>query len=347
MRLLTITVALIISIVFASMGCSSDTDDSASPADFYDGRTIDLIVSASVGGSTDRVAQVVKSYLERDTGADVVITYKKGTGGLEGMNYVYRCEPDGLTLGMASTVKVISNKVLDEPAASYNIEEFSYILNVGNDPYCLLISPDSSYQTIAELQAGDDLIIGGSSPSGAISLGGLTVIELLNLDARLVTGMKEESARQLAVKRGEIAGYVVGVESARPGIDSELVKPMFVLSTKRMPGQPDIPAITELADISSEDMALLELWATSLVSSDLLVGPPGMPEDRLEYLNGLFAELIQDEEFRDEISAAAGSEIDEYGFTTGDAMKAVMQELSIVLEDFRAIFNEMIDKYRA
>lgn len=341
----TILVMLILTSTMVITGCSSDSQELVTPSDFYRGKTIDFIVTSSAGSATDRVARVIGSYLERDSGASVVITNRISAGGLEGMNYMYRSEPDGLTLGIVPSVKFVTNKVMDEPAAVYEIDDISYIMNVGCKFYYLMVSPDGPYQSVADLQAGEDLKIGGSSPSGAVSLGGLTVIELLDLDAKVITGITGEANRAPAVKRGEIAGYVINIETARAGIDSGMVEPMFVLAAERDPQWPDIPSITELMNIDEGEQSLVELWGTALVSSDLIAAPPGIPEDRLAFLRGLAAGWAQDEEFCEDMNRVAGHEVLVY--ETGDDLTEKMLNLANVLDDFRAIFAELIEKYRA
>jgi tripartite-type tricarboxylate transporter receptor subunit TctC len=344
-KLAAIALALLLALTFAGIGCGSGSDESAAPAEFYQGKTINLIASSSPGGLNDLIARTIASYLERDTGANVVVTGKSGAGGLDGINYVYRSEPDGLTLGTVSSGKFVSNKVMDEPAAAYEVDDFSYIMRIGQMPYYFMTSPDGPYQSIADLRAEKDVKIGGSSPSGTVSLGGMTVAQLLDLDATVVTGIDGESQRSLAVKRGEIAGYVISVQTARASIDSGMVRPMLVLATKRDPRMPEVPAITEQGNMTEEEVALAELWEEALVYSNMLVAPPGMPQDRLTYLRGLAEKWMQDEGFREEIDRVSHHHVQTY--VIGDAVAESMSNLTDSLDDFRAMFSEMIEMYRA
>jgi len=218
-------------------------------------------------------------------------------------------------------------------------------MKVGARYNYFMVSPDGPYQSVEALQAGEDLKICGGSPSGPVSLGGLTIIKLLDLDAKIVTGFIGESNRALALKRGEISGYVIGVEVASVSIDSGLAEPMFVLATERDWLRPEVPAITDLASIVEEDLALIELWETALLSSDIITAPPGIPEDRLEFLCSLADTWIQDTEFREDINAAAGYQIQTY--VTGDAVTEAMLVLATTLDDFRALFTDLTAKYRA
>jgi len=337
---------LIITLVLTLAACSSDSGQQAAPADFYRSETIDLIASDDVGGETDLLARVMASYLARDTGANVVVTNKRGAGGLEGMNYLYGSDADGLTVGVTSAFKFVANYVLEEPAATYDIEEFSYIMVFGNEPLYLFVSPDGPYQSIDDLQGGKDLKIGAGSPSGPISLGGLTVIEILDLDAKVVTGFGGDSARALAVKRGEIVGYVSSLPTAKSSLDTGLLKPLFTLSTERDPLKPDVPAITELVGLTGEDLALVELWETALVGGmRILAAPPGVPEDRLAFLHGIADKWTQEAEFREEFDRITGYNVQ--GYVVGDTVEEVMMNLADSLDSYRAKFAEMIEKYRA
>jgi tripartite-type tricarboxylate transporter receptor subunit TctC len=345
MKQAAIVAILIAALTLAAMGCDSGSPGSAAPADFYSGKTIELVVSSSVGGITDSLARIVASYLERDTGANVIMTNMKGAGGLDGMNYVYKSQPDGLTLGVVPSVKYVSNKVLDEPAAEYTVEESSYIFAIGRRQHYFMVSPDGPYQSVGDLRAGEDLKIGGSSASGEVSLAGLTVIELLDLDAKVVTGIDELADRALMAKRGEIAGFVNSISSTKTYLDAGIVKPLFVLSAERDPLMPDVPAITELADISGEDEALVDLWESSLFTSCIFVVPPGMPEDRLAFLRDLADEWVQEEDFREKVDTVSGYE--EKDYIAGDEVEGIMLNVSVTIDAFRDVFADMIEKYRA
>jgi len=341
-----ITVFLILALILGMVSCTPKAEP-VTPADFYKGKTIDLVVSSSPGSFDDLSARIIASYLGRDTGASVIVTDMSGAGGLEGVNYVYRSKPDGLTLGMTSTTKFVPNKVLVEPAAVYEIDKFSYIMSIGRRQNYFFVSPEGPYQSVADLTAGKNLKIGASTPSGTVSLGGLTIIKLLGLDAKVITGIMGESDRALAVKRGEIIGYVATISSSRTSIDTGMVKPMFVLATERDPLMPDVPAITELVNLTGENLELVKLWGTALIASTLFAAPPGTPKDRLEFLRSLAKKWTQDEGFRNEINHTAGYEIQIRDYITGEEVTKAMLDIAAAMDRFQAIFAELIEKYRA
>ena len=340
----TIALILVLCLVLPAWGCDSGTGEPETAADFFKGKTINLIVSNKPGATSDLSARAMASYLERDTGASVVVTNEKGAGGLEGMNHVYRAEPDGLTLGVVSLGKLVSNKVLDEPAAVYNLEDFSYLLNMGGAPYFFLVSAEGN-TTMDEFRACEDCIIGACSPAGFQCLGGVTVIEILDLDAQVVTGVEKTADLALMTARGEIVGYVSNPSSSKSYIESGLVEPLFMLATERSTVMPDTPAVGEIIGLTGGDLALIELWEQDMALSIVLAAPPGLPADRKEFLDGIVKGWIEEEGFCDEMSLIMGYEEIEYKI--GNKITRAMRDLVENLDEFRAVFAEMIEKYRA
>lgn len=338
-----ITGVLLLAAIIVATSCAPKAQPATTPADFYKGKSIELVTTASPGILTDLVLRIIASYLSEDTGASTMVITMKGASGMEGMNYLYNAKPDGLTLGVTSSVKFVGNKVFDEPVAEYEVEEFSYIMNIGRRLTHFFVSPEGPYQTVAELQTAKDLQLGSSSPSGYFTLANLTVIKILGLDAKVITGFDGVSAIALAVKRGELTGYAVNVNRAR--IEAGLIKPLFVLATERDPIMPDVPAITELVSLSGEDLELVKLWETTLVNSSLFAAPPGMPEDRLAFLRDLANQWAQDAAFRKEIDAVSGEEVQIY--TTGAEVNRTMLDTASGLSKFQAIFADLIEKYRS
>jgi tripartite-type tricarboxylate transporter receptor subunit TctC len=334
--------ALLLAAIIAITGCPSPAGPVA-PADFYKGKSIELVSMASPGTLNDLILRIMASYISEDTGASVSVTARKGAGGIEGANYIYKAKPDGLTLGMTSMVKFVGNKVLDEPAAEYELEEMSYIMSIAPRQTYFYVSPEGPYQTVAELQAAADLKLGATSASGYYSLAGLTVIKLLGLDAQVITGFQKSSDIKLALQRGEITGYAVSTNQA--DIDSGIIRPVFVIATERDPLKPNVPTITELVDLSGEDLELVKLWETGLINSGLFFTSPGLPEDKLAYLRDLANKWSQDEGFRKQIDAVTGEEVTVY--FTGEEVTSIMLDTSSVISQFQAIFAELAAKYRA
>jgi tripartite-type tricarboxylate transporter receptor subunit TctC len=343
-KCLLVVFLLFVSIGMGFSGCQKGTESNISPVDFYKGKTIEMVTTTTPGAVYDLVARHVVSYLAQDTGSFTVTNNKQASGGNEGVHYLIGKEPDGLTLASFVATKLVGNKIMKEPEATYDIEKFSYLMGIGAEPAYFFVSTDGLFQSVSDLEKAVEIKIGGSAPSGSVSLSGLTIIKLLNLDAKLITGIESESDRALAVKRGEIVGYCISLSTARSSMAANLVKPLFVLSSHRDVGMPDIPAITELEKFNEEDMDLIRLWETSFASSNIIAATPDIPQDRLKYLRELCNKHMNDKVFRDEINKIMGYELKTY--KTGEEVSQNMLSLAQDLDDVYAIFAELITKYR-
>ncbi len=97
--------------------------------------------------------------------------------------------------------------------------------------------------------------------------------------------------------------------------------------------------------MTEDEREMAELWETALVTSDIFIAPPGMPQDILTFLRDLADKWIEDDEFREDINRVSGYDVQKY--VSGDIVTETMLNLTNSLDKFRAIFAELIEKYRA
>jgi hypothetical protein len=72
---------------------------------------------------------------------------------------------------------------------------------------------------------------------------------------------------------------------------------------------PDVPAITELTNITGDNLELVKLWETTFTASLILVAPPDLPQNKFDYLRGLSEKWTRDQSFLQDLSKATGNEI--------------------------------------
>ncbi len=340
--LISLTMALLLTGLLIN-GCTK-TETTLTAAEFYNGKTIKMVVSSDPGSLGDLTSRVVANYLGADIKGNVTVENMREAGGLEGINYLAEANPDGLTIGTISAVKFLSNKILNDPAVTCEIEDFSCLFKVDNGQTYFFVSSSGPFQSVEDLRAGKDMLLAAGSASGYITLAGLSVVDLLDLDAKVVTGFENNTARSLATQRGEVIGYAISLGAVKADLEAGTLKPLFVLATKRDPVSPDIPAITELANLSESDIALVKLWENGLASGTMMATPAGISKDKLNYLNSLADRWCQNEIFLQEIDQVSGYHVSEY--PRGNDLMASILDMATDLESFQTRFTEMIEKYR-
>ncbi|HUF41129.1 MAG TPA: hypothetical protein VMR20_04170 [Verrucomicrobiae bacterium] len=98
-------------------------------ANFYEGKTLTVILSSDPAGTASVRLRPLMPYLRKHIPGNptVIIEYMEGGGGRKGANHLFRSvRPDGLTVG-ALTGSVIALSILGESGIMYDINKFTYL----------------------------------------------------------------------------------------------------------------------------------------------------------------------------------------------------------------------------
>ncbi|MFM9927359.1 tripartite tricarboxylate transporter substrate binding protein [Variovorax sp. H27-G14] len=105
-------------------------------------KPITVIVPFPAGGGTDLVVRSVQVALQKALGQQLVIDNRAGAGGTIGSGLVARANPDGYTVGIATTsTHAVSTGVYKK--LSYDpVKDFAYGGLIGTSPYVLVANPE-------------------------------------------------------------------------------------------------------------------------------------------------------------------------------------------------------------
>ena len=122
---------------------------SQAEAQSYPERPITVIVPFSPGGSTDLIARAVLSKVEENLGESIVFDYRPGAGTQVGLNALATAEPDGYTLGMATSSAVLQ-PIFTETRFVY-AEELTPIAQFAATAQALFVHAESEWETLEDL----------------------------------------------------------------------------------------------------------------------------------------------------------------------------------------------------
>ena len=105
-------------------------------------KSIKLIVPFPPGGGTDIVARTIAAQLSARLGQTVVVENRPGAGGTIGANAVAMSEPDGYTIGIATSSTHPAAVVLRNDLPYNPIQSFAPITQIGSTAYVLVASPE-------------------------------------------------------------------------------------------------------------------------------------------------------------------------------------------------------------
>ncbi|MBE9605389.1 tripartite tricarboxylate transporter substrate binding protein [Acetobacteraceae bacterium H6797] len=137
----------------------------------YPNAPIRMIVPFAAGGTADIFARFVAEHLRTSLGRPVVVENVGGAGGMVGITQLARANPDGYTIGLASTSSLAINPILSKATITYKVEDLAPISQIATVPNVLAVNPGkipakTVPELIAYLKSKPDQVTYGSAGVG-------------------------------------------------------------------------------------------------------------------------------------------------------------------------------------
>ncbi len=317
----------------------------ATAADFYKGKTIKIIVPGKQGGGTDLSARIVIPYLEQFTGATVVQENRPEGAGNPAVTYMYnQAKPDGLTLGIQDTGSLFRNAMAGAAGAEYEIDKFNYIGIWNIEPHLMVVKADGPYNSVEDLRGVKELKFGSTTPGGGYTLSCAFVIEFLDLDAKIVCGLKGTEGIAMSLAKGEADVGPGVLASTIKFMEQGYTKPILMLTYERNPALPEVPTLPEVVDLSKEQKAVFDVFLLAALGK-MMFAPPGTPQDRVEFLRGGLDDIVSRKDFQEQFK----SMFQFFGpcLTGAETHKKAEELLELAKEGHYEKAIKLMDKYRA
>ena len=175
------------------------------PADFYKGKDIKLIVSATVGGGYDVYARALAKHLGAHIPGNPTIIPQNmpAAGGIAAANHMYNVAPRDGTI-----ICLLQNTVAFEPfyanrQAQFDAAKFSWLGTPTTEVAMYIVRHASKIKTLADAQT-QEMMAGGAGAASTPAFYGRVFNQLLNMKARLITGYPGQNEILLALENGEV-----------------------------------------------------------------------------------------------------------------------------------------------
>jgi tripartite-type tricarboxylate transporter receptor subunit TctC len=278
-------------------------------SNFYEGKTVSLIVGNAAGGGYDVAARALARHMKKYIPgvANIIVKNMQGAGGLAAANYMYSvAEPDGLTFAVLSRATPMQ-PTLGVSAAKYKAENYTWLgtsSSYADSAYFLVTMGDAPFRTAADLKnpALRPALIGGLGAGGTDTDVVLVAKDVLNLNLKLIRGYKGSTDLSIAMERGEIDGRAIGWAPLQVGAYGNYIregKLRFLLQfgrETRWSRMPDVPTARELAS-NPQDRAMLEMVELPFRVTYPYVAPPNVPADRVQVLQTAFMKTFEDPDY--------------------------------------------------
>jgi len=266
-----------------------------SAADFYKDNTVTLLCAMSPGGSMDIAARLYASFWSQVTGGNMIVKNMTGGGGLVGLNYAYAAKPTGLTIATANFGSVwVAPVVFGDPAVKHDLGKWSYVGGMLCPPWVLCIGKANDYKSFDDLKKAKGLKFAAVGPTNVDAIASALVSEFFGLTGtRIISGYPGAADTALAVGRGECDAFITPASAYHIYLEKGFIKPppVMVISSTKSPYFPDVPALPDLVRLTPDQQVLFDIVQAVGYADVLHAGPPGIPEDRLNYMREKFAEI--------------------------------------------------------
>lgn len=275
----------------------------ATPADFYQGKTIRIIVGLAAGGGYDLYARTLARHLGKHIPGNpaVVVENMTGAGSIIAANYLYKvARPDGLTMGHYLG-GIALQQLLGKSGIEFDALKFKYIGVPAQDNFIIGVHKSTGITDVNGWIASKQVVkFGGvGAGSGADDIPKI-LAATINLPAQVVSGYKGTADTRLAFNNGEIHATSNSWESTkstwRNELDTGMLRVVLQANFKAHPDLPNVPVSYNMAKTEEAKKLMATVLRANSPTVRPFMAPPATPDDRVQILRKAFMDTWKDPE---------------------------------------------------
>ena len=298
------------------------------PAEFYKGKTIIMIIGYPPGGAYDIYARLISQYLEKHVPGNpqVVAKNRPGAASLTSVNELYSANPKDGTYIATFARSVAMDRLLGRQGTNFVPTEINWIGSANNEVSICTVWHTAGIKTVQDLLT-KEIIFGANAAGSESDVYPNILRNLFGAKVRTVTGYPGANDLMLAMERGETqgrCGYTWSAAQATRGdwIREGKIVVALQFAVQKHPDLPNVPTVMELATTDLQRQALELILAGQAMGRPYAV-PPGVPADRVTARRRAFDATMQDPAFR------------------ADAEKAKLELQPVSGEEIQTLVNRM------
>jgi len=265
-------------------------------AQSYPSKPIRLVLPFPAAGPSDIVGRAVGQKLAEQLGENVVPDNRVGAGGSVGIAAVTKAPPDGYTVLVVSAAIAIIPSLYAN--LSYDaLRDLAPVARLATIENVLLVHPSVPAKTLRQFvtlaRANPGKLNYGSGGPGTTNHLANELLKNLEKINMVHVPYKGATLATVALIGGEVDEVIVSVASALPLIQTGKVRPLAVLSERRVATLPDVPTAKE----SGVDDFLMSIWYG-------MFAPAGTPREIISRLNREIMKALESPAMRERMAAA-------------------------------------------
>ncbi len=212
-------------------------------------RPIKLIVGYPPGGPVDVTGRTLARFLSEQLKQSVVVENRAGAGGMLGADVTAKAAPDGYTLNFIASPTMTISPIVQRTKLFDPLQDFTMLGSVVIYANVLLVGPQTSAKTVAELtayaKANPDKVSFGSAGVGSSNHLSAALLAQLTDTPMLHVPYKGNSPAMMDVIGSKITFMFDAIGTGKVFAENGQARALAVTSKERNPSLPNIPTMIE------------------------------------------------------------------------------------------------------
>jgi tripartite-type tricarboxylate transporter receptor subunit TctC len=271
-----------------------------SAADFYKGKTVNIVVGFTTGGGFDANARLLARHIGKyiPGNPNVIVQNMPGAASLTSVQYLDATAPkDGTVIDTYNFGQIIDAKMSPE-RIKVDFRKFNWIGSISVDLSACFVWNTIPGKTLEDFKKHGQLNFGLTGTGTSNDVNTRIIKNIFGMNIKQIAGYPGSAEQKLAVERGELDGGCGNWSSMPPDWIAEKKFTAFIKSSNTTPPDMD-PSVPWGAAIAPNDHAR-ELIKFILGAGE--VGRPYMmslsvPADRVKIVRDAFDKSVKDPAF--------------------------------------------------
>jgi len=261
----------------------------------YPAKPIRLILPFPPGGPSDILGRALSQKLTEQLGQQVLADNRPGAGGNLGMEVAAKSPPDGYTVVLTSPTMAISPSLYKK--LNYDPQkDFAPVSMVANIPNIMIVHLSVPARTLKELiqlaRRNPGKLNFGTSGAGSTTHLSVEILKSLAKIDMVHVPYKGQGLALVGLISGQVDMGIMAVPSALGMVQASKVRPLAVLSARRVPSLPNVPTSRE----AGVDDFEVSVWFG-------ILAPAATPRDITARLNAELHKALAAPDLRDRLAA--------------------------------------------
>jgi len=285
-----------ISISMAALAAMAMLGGTAQADDFFNGKTVRVVVPSGSGGTYHLYCQLLSRFLGQHLGkgTTVVTQNMPGAGGVKAARYMLNAAPkDGSYISMINPGSIALPGLRKD--VGFETLKMDWLGSMSGRAYTVGVYHESGIRTVEDAKKRE-VIMGSSGKAATNYLIPAFMNKTLGTKFKIITGYKGGGAINLAIQKKEIEGRG-NFYTGYLGVWPEAVSQKQINFIARLgPERSDISHIPRLRDMlkTERQREMLDILEVSFNVGQAFYAPNNLPSGRLDALRTAFIAAVKD-----------------------------------------------------